>query len=254
MSLLEKLTLYLPIKNRSVFIDGVHIQNEILAHMPKLQSFTFYISTYNETNDLTHISDEDIQRTFTNIRQDHAVCLVNKINITETVCHIFTVPFLFDQLEDIGHIFPNIIFSRVEYLLVHDIIPSNEQFFLRVARAFPLLKNFRILNSGSKSPDNFNMLSCDNNQLYEIAEYPHLMSLDLLCANIDYVEQFLNEKKTYIPYLSKLTVIYNELRTVTEDFTREETRHNCVNIKELIMFIPLAHSKDFYTYFPLINI
>ncbi|CAF1109157.1 unnamed protein product [Adineta ricciae] len=253
MSLLEKLTLYLPL-HRSTFIDGAHIQDEILANMPELQSFTFYIRTYNRTGNLAHISSEDIQRTFTDNGQQHVVSIVNKIGLTTTTCCIFTVPFLFDQLEDIGSIFPNIIFCNVEYLSVNDVIPLNHDFFVRVGRAFPLLKNFRFLNYTLQSLADLDMFSTGNNQLYEIAEYPRLQSLDLLCASGCYVEQFLNERKTYAPYLSKLTVVFNDLRNVTEDFMREDTRRNCINIERLIMFIPLVHSKGFYTYFPLLRI
>jgi len=68
MSYLKELTLYLLIENRNRFIDGTHLQNEILVYMPQLHSFTFYISTYTNTVDLVHhLSSEDIQQTFTNI-------------------------------------------------------------------------------------------------------------------------------------------------------------------------------------------
>ena len=64
MSCLEKLTLYLRTINRDRFIDGTHIENEILAHMPQLNSFIFYICTYINNVDLIHnLSSEDIQRT-----------------------------------------------------------------------------------------------------------------------------------------------------------------------------------------------
>jgi len=70
--------------------------------------------------------------------------------------------------------------------------------------------------------------------------------------NINYFEQFLNERKTCVPYLTKLKVVYNNLRIVTNKFTREETQCNCAKIKQLLMLIPLVHSKDFYYYFPLL--
>jgi hypothetical protein len=125
--------------------------------------------------------------------------VANVINYTgyeQIVCSIFSIPFVFDRLEDIGSIFPNIRFSYVAYLLVHDVIPFNREFFIRIARAFPLLKKFSIANVKSAQISNF-----PNGQSYEIAEYPHLTYLDLLCANIDYLERFLNEKVTYMPRL-----------------------------------------------------
>ena len=67
MSHLEKLTLYLRVENRDRFIDGTHLQDEILVHMPQLNSFIFYISTnVNTVGLINHPTGEDIQRTFTN--------------------------------------------------------------------------------------------------------------------------------------------------------------------------------------------
>ncbi|CAF2812074.1 unnamed protein product [Rotaria sp. Silwood2] len=248
MSYLEKLTLYLRIKDRDRFIDGTHLENEILVYMPQLHSFTFYICTYIDTVGLIHnLSSEDIQRTFINIGQHHVASIVNYINDTQIVCSIFSIPFTFDRLEDIGNIFPNITFSCVTYLLVQDVVPFNHEFFVRVVRAFPLLKTFRIFNCESQSLCNIN-----SSESYEIAKYPYLTYLDMLGADINYIEQFLNEKKTYVPHLTKLKVVYNSLRIVTNNFTREETRYNCAKIKRLLMVIPLVHSKDFYYYFPLL--
>ncbi len=137
-------------------------------------------------------------------------------------------------------------------MFVQDIVPFNHEFFVRVAQSFPLLKNFRILNSKSQSSCNLNTFSPDNNQSNSIAEFPHLTYLDILCANINYLEQFLNERKTYVPCLTKLIVVYDNLRNVTNNFTREETRRNCAKMKKLMMTIPLVHSKDFYLYFTFV--
>jgi len=178
MSYLEKLTLYLRIKDRNRFIDGTHLVNEMLVNVPQLHSFTFYICTYIDTVGLIHKSaSEDIQRTFINIGQHHVASIVNCINDTQIVCSIFSIPFTFDRLEDIGIIFPNIIFSRVTYLLVEDVVPFNHEFFVRVARAFSLLKTFRIFNYESQSLCNIN-----SSESYEIAKYPYLTYLHMLSA------------------------------------------------------------------------
>jgi hypothetical protein len=220
MSYLEKLTLYLRIEDRDRFISGTHLENEILVNMPQLHSFTFYICTYTNTVGLVHnLSSKDIQRTFINIGQEHVASIVTYIDPKQIVCSIFSIPFTFDRLDDIGNIFPNIIFSYVTYLLVQDVVPFNREFFIRVARSFPLLKTFRILNGDSQSLCNLN-----SSQSYEVAEYPYLTYLDMLCGNINYLEQFLNEGKTYVPCLTKLKVVYNNLRIVTNNFKREETR------------------------------
>ncbi|CAF3822771.1 unnamed protein product [Rotaria sordida] len=78
MTYLEKLTLYLSIENRGRFIDNSHIQNEILLYMPRLHSFTFYISTYDDTDDLfRYVPNQDIQRIVTN--NGYQQCMANII-------------------------------------------------------------------------------------------------------------------------------------------------------------------------------
>ena len=251
MSNLEQLTLYLRIINRNTFIDDNHLQNEILVYMPQLHSFAFYICTYSNTVGLFHhVPNNNIPLTFTNIKQQRVAKIVNYIDENEMVYSIFSLPFTFDHLEDIGNIFPNIVFKNVTYLNVNDIVPFNHDFFIRIARAFPFLKSFRIHNFESQSVYNHNIYSSDNNQSDLIAEFPYLTSLDVTFGDIDYIEQFLNETKTYVPCLTELSVGYSELEIITKNFTREETRRNCAKIKRLIIIIPLVHSKDFYLYFP----
>ncbi|CAF3416395.1 unnamed protein product [Rotaria socialis] len=74
MTHLEKLTLYLRVRNRSSFVNGTHLHNEILVHMPQLHTFIFYISTENNINESVHrISNDDIQQTFTHTRYARTV-------------------------------------------------------------------------------------------------------------------------------------------------------------------------------------
>ncbi|CAF3904595.1 unnamed protein product [Rotaria sordida] len=54
MSYLEELTLYLHILGGSTFISGTHLDNEILSHMPRLHTFSFYFASENA------IADPDI--------------------------------------------------------------------------------------------------------------------------------------------------------------------------------------------------
>jgi hypothetical protein len=65
-------------------------------------------------------------------------------------------------------------------------------------------------------------------------------------ANTHYVEHFLNEKKThfFLPRLTKLKVDYDDLKMLTKNFTRDETRRNCAEVKRLI-----AQDLKVYLYF-----
>ena len=251
MSHLEKLTLYLPIDGQNRIIDGTYIQHDILDHMPQLYSFTFYICTYVETVDLSYkLTSEDIQQTLTGIGQQHTTSMVSYILSDKAACSIFSLPFEFGCLKDLGNKFPNIVFSCVTYLLVQDTHPFEHEFFMRIARSFPLLKHLRVLNEEPQVLGGLMTSSSGNCQLYSIIEYPHLTTLDLKYAHGDYVEQFLNERKAYIPCLTEFGVFIHDLKVVTKDFTREETRHNCGKVKRIFTLGSLVHSRDFCLYFP----
>jgi hypothetical protein len=246
MRYLENLTLYLCIKGRNKIIDGASVQNDILLYMPQLHSFTFYISTYADTRDLSHkLPQEDIS-----IGRRNRISIVNYVSPYAVVCSIFSLPFAFDYLADLGNLFPDVVFSNVTYLLVRDIDVFKHEFFVRIARSFPLLKHLRILNIESQLLADLLASSSDHPQSYSMVEYSHLTSLDVSYSHKDYLEQFLNETKAYVPCLTELTVCHRHLKTVTENFTREVTRRNCAKIKQLIIDPPLDNAEGYSHYFP----
>jgi hypothetical protein len=62
MSQLEELTVYLCILGGQLLINGTHLHNKILIHMPRLRTFTFYISNENVVaNPFLYLSSDDIQ-------------------------------------------------------------------------------------------------------------------------------------------------------------------------------------------------
>ncbi|CAF1438546.1 unnamed protein product [Rotaria sp. Silwood1] len=251
MSNLEKLTLNFSIKDRNSVIDGTYVQHDIFDCMPQLYSFTFYICTYVETVDLSYkLSSEDIQQTLTNIGLQDVTNIVNYVCDSRAACSIFSLPFQFDYLKDLGNKFPNIVFNYVTYLHVKDNDPFRHEFFVRIVRSFPLLKYLRIYNVRSSLPVDLMTFSSDNCQLYSTIEYLHLTILDLSCAHREYIEQFLNETKTYMPCLTELFVMVRDLTVVTKNFTRNETRRNCAKVKTLFILPPLLHVEGLYDYFP----
>ncbi|CAF0746518.1 unnamed protein product [Rotaria sp. Silwood1] len=248
---LEELNLNIINEKRSSFVDGTQINEKILIHMPPLSKFTFYISTKTKRKHMVHhLSNHDIEQTFFNIGYEQVCCFLTRIT-TSAICNIFSLPFVFDYLEYVGNTLPSMTFSRVTKLMVHDILPFSHEFFIGIARFFPLLKTMRVLNIHPQLQMSHKLNSNDN-QLHSIVEYPFLISLSLFYTHIDYVEQFLNKTKTHLPRFTELTVDYDQLRIVTENFTRDTTRLNCVNVKKLIFEKSIVHSKDFYTYFPLL--
>ncbi|CAF4182436.1 unnamed protein product, partial [Adineta steineri] len=236
MSNLEKLTLNVSVEGRNKVIGCAFVQHDILDYMPQLRSFTFYICTYVDPIALPHkLSSEDIQLTLTNIGLQHVSSTVSYVHRStdfvygvRAACSIFSLPFEFNYLHDLGNNFPNIVFSCVTYLLIQDTIPFEHEFFMRIARSFPLLKHLCIRNRESQKLDGLVTFSSDNCQLHSIIEYPHLTILDVRSSHIDYAEQFLNETKTFIPCLTEIEASFSgHLKAVTKDFTREETRRNC---------------------------
>ncbi|CAF2984933.1 unnamed protein product, partial [Rotaria sp. Silwood2] len=142
-------------------------------------------------------------------------------------------------------------FSHVTDLMVHSIMPFEHEFFLRIAHFFPFLKILCVINFESQLMMN-NYWNIDNNPLYSIVEYSNLISLDLQSSYINYIDQFLDHKKTHLPRLTKLAVNYDGLQRVTANFTRQSTLRNCAQVKELLFERVLVHTKHFYNYFPLL--
>ena len=139
----------------------------------------------------------------------------------------------------------------VTNLWVADVVSFEHEFFIWVARSFLLLDKLHLINLKLQSSCNINPLSSNDSQSYSIAKYPHLTLLDVRSGNIDNVEEFLNETKTSVACLTKLLIMHNDLKIVTKNFTREETRRNCTKIKQILVFNGLGCvTKDLSNYFP----
>ncbi len=251
MSNIEALNLHLTIDKQTTFIDGKHIHNEIIVHMPRLHTFNFYLCSFIRLNHLVdHLSKDDILQTFPKFICQQVDCMINYRSY-DVKYHAFSLPFMFDYFSFIDNTFPNIIFNHVTRLVVDDGIPFEHEFFMRITRSFPLLKLLQVLNLIPQSPISNKLSSNDNQLCSTIIEYPYLTSLDLGFVHHDYIDQFLNDKKTHLPRLTKLTVDYYRLITVTRNFTNDRTRINCMKVKKLNLCRKISiHSEDFYAYFP----
>ncbi|CAF0787662.1 unnamed protein product [Adineta steineri] len=247
---LEKLTLNLSFLFETTFIDPIYLLKQLTMHMLRLTSFNFYLGIqYNKNGLLPYLSNNNIKQNYVRIGNQEILDFVQNVNRT-IVYHIFTLPFQFTRLLYVGNIFPSITFNYVIDLYLYDQVPFEHEFFLRISKAFPKLKRLCMLNSRPWSYETH--ISFDNViQPYEIVEYPHL-SILTITASIFYLEQFLNETITRLPSLTELKVFYDELRYITQDFTRQTTRHNCANVKRLWINKLVAGSKDYWSYFPLL--
>ena len=85
-----------------------------------------------------------------------------------------------------------------------------------------------------------------------LISFPHLILLDLHNAHVDYLELFLFHKNTSMPHLIDLSVKYESLAMVTNNFTNDAARLTCTKIKRLRLDVLFVRSKDFHQYFPLL--
>ena len=249
MSNLEELTLNIWINRRTSFIVGPQIKNDLLVHLPRLSKLMFHIQNevVKEHLPLHSLSEEDIQRSFAGVTNQPVACILTRYSSTAT-CRVFSLPYIFNEFHYLNNRFPLIIFPHVTRLEAYDTVPFEHEFFLRIAHYFPLLEHLTVFNKGPQLKK-----SNDSNELSSHATYPRLISLNLPCGHIDYVEQLLYGTKTYLPRLTELKVDYDQLNIVTEYFTKDATRSNCAQVEQLIIEGVFAHSKEFYSYFPVLH-
>ncbi len=223
--------------------------------MPYLHTFIFDIVT-EHVNINQHLkpSPDDIRRTFIE-RGYSADCYIDYDYIGSGRCHVYSLPFEMDCIYYITHGFPGGIFRNVRALSLRDFSHSFEhEFFARIARSFPLLSRLTLYNRTEQKEKPLHQL-VKPEEASSMIEYSHLVELYYNHdVHIDYVEQFLSNLNTRLPCLSKLHVKYEQLVTVTENFTRNTTRMNCAKLKRIKFDneVKTVHSKDFYLYFPLL--
>ncbi|CAF0916405.1 unnamed protein product [Adineta steineri] len=253
MIYLEELELCLDVSHRSTFIDGTHLKNEILIYLPRLQIFMFNIKTHSKSmsNYMYMQSNNDISRTFLNWQYGRVNCYISHYPDNAAQCHIFSLPCNMTYIYMISYGFQGDVCKNVRILYLSDReYPFKHEFFLRIARAFPFITHLTVLNNRI-----INNTDESNDQLTSVVEFHHLISLSIRFQRAIYVEQFLVDTNTYLPNLIDLKISYNNLVTVTNNFTRDVTRRNCSNVQNLSFTIRTitAHAKDFYLYFPCLK-
>jgi hypothetical protein len=250
---LEELSLDLRVNNRFTFIDGIHFKNEMLIHLPNLQTFKFNIITQCQfmSNEIHRQSNNDISRTFLDWPYGKVDGYISHYPNNTAQCHVFSLPCSMTDIYRISYGFQGSLYRNVRYLSLSDrVYPFKHEFFLRIARAFPFITDLTVLNN--RIPDNIDE---NNDKKTSIVEFHHLISLTIHFQRAFYVEQFLVDTNTYLPNLIDLTVSYNNLVTVTENFTRHATRSNCSKIQTLKFTIRTmtANPEEFYVHFPCLK-
>jgi len=243
---LEKLTLSLIARDRTSFIDGNQLYNDIICKLSHLHTFIFDIVTENVPIDKELLPTSDDVRRALIQRGYHVDCYIDYYIGDKGRCHIYSLPFTMEQMHIVTNNFPGGLFMSVRKLCVNDSLrPFEHDFFAHISRAFPLLNRLSIYNLNGQRK------KLIDEQASSIIEFSYLLELHLTWAHIDYIQQFLFQSNTSLPCLNKLHAQYEDLITVTENFTSDAARANCAKLKHIIFdLIPVVYSENFYDYFP----
>ncbi|CAF4394165.1 unnamed protein product [Rotaria sp. Silwood2] len=212
---LEELTLSLIVDDRTSFIDGTHLVNNILNKISYLKTFIFNIITEYVTMDeellptLDDIGRPLIQRGF------NVNCYIDYNEFYQGQCHIYSLPFTIDCMHIHSSLFHGGLFRTVRYLYVQDFFrPFEDDFFARIAQAFPLLNKLTIFNKYKQAK--LIQQQDKHESTSSIIEFSHLMILNVAMSHIDYPKQFLFDCNTRLPCLNRLHIKYKDLMIVTE--------------------------------------
>ncbi|CAF4498219.1 unnamed protein product, partial [Rotaria magnacalcarata] len=228
MIFLEELTLRLNVCDRLTFIDAAQLNNEVLIHLPRLQTLTFNIVTFIKAfNGTSRTPINNIQHTFYNGKNHQLVYYVDFYSRGKAQSHIYSIPYVLNDLLNISRNFPGGLFSCVRDISLMDIeFPFEHDFFLKISRCFPLLTHLFVFNIVPQQHKRTSQLNATD-QISSIVEFPHLTNLRISSRCIDYMEQFLIDTNTRLPHLVELNSHHEHLVIVTDYFTRDATRRNC---------------------------
>ncbi|CAF4758939.1 unnamed protein product, partial [Rotaria sp. Silwood2] len=193
----------------------------IIDYLPRLNQFQFNIrSTMLLKNQIDLPSNEDIQYTFKDFLNNKIISCVNYfLENNQGQCHIYSYPYTMRRYENIANNFPGGLFTCVYEVSLYDEHPFEHEFFIRIQKSFPFMKRLAIINKKAQKYKQRKKLKNINQDLFVI-KYSHLKRLILDEAHDDYVEQFLLDTKTCLPYGVDLYVDYKPLKRVTYNFKR----------------------------------
>ena len=239
---LEELTLCLTVREEKTFLDGNNLKKDILRHLARLNRFSFSISSYIFANSEAILpSLEDIQRTFddfSNLQVLSSVDYFPKAQLAR--CLIYSCPSLLQYYDIITNHFPGGLFINVRIVSLIDERPFEHEFFHAIQQSFPFLQRLSVENDQPQKCKQF---------FKSVIEYPYLNELIIVDVHDDYIEQFLVHSKASFQNIT-LHINYESLQRITHHFTRDDTRMNCTQINQLVLYGERNHSHCLQEYFP----
>jgi hypothetical protein len=230
---LKKLSLSLEIDFQERFIDGNHLQDNVIRHMPRLEHFMFNIRSIIRPNyNPVHLStNEEIRSTLTDLTKSPIVSYRDDFaKWGEGHCHIYTSPYSWMEYHYVSNSFASEVFSNVQHITCYDERPFEHSFFLRLAHSFPSMRVLTLTNQAAQL-EKACQQPCDEKERLPVVRYPSLRKLELLEVHDDYVEQFLFETRTFFSNGMHVCNDRSQMKRVTKDFMRDETRLNCSKVK-----------------------
>ncbi len=200
------------------YIDGVQLYDDILVYMPRLNKFIFNIDTSIVENNIqiSLSSNEDIQRSF--IRREYGPVYSHVETFSkQNKCrgNSYSLPYQFKCFHYLNNSFQGDMFHNVQSLMMTDLRPFEHNFFKVISQSFPLLHIFNDKPQKEKQQSGTCII------------FPHLILLQINCAHVDYAEQFLFDKYCHLPCLLNLSIGYESLILVTNNFTNDAVRLTC---------------------------
>lgn len=156
--------------------------------MCHLKVFKFDIHSFVRSEDgITSLRDEDIQRTFASLNINGMISSVNHYpTIQRSQCHVYSLPLTSRRYEYVSNHFPRLVHRCVRIVSLYGDRPFEDEFFIRIEQAFPLIEELTINN---KSPQK------NKNPQSTRIEYAHLLKLKFQQVHDDYMEFFVRRSK-----------------------------------------------------------
>ena len=246
---LEELDLHLVLHCEKRFIDGYDLKYNIINHLLRLNKFVFNIRACHYLNDQVYLlSNEEYQHSFSDFKNNKIISCIDYFPIYGQ-CHIYSYPYRAKTYEYITNNFPDGLFKYVREVSLCDYRPFEHEFFMKIAKSFPLMEQLTIYNGKPQKNKSYEQSKYDNQHLSPI-QYPYLSVLDLHSAHDDYVEQFLLDTKTSLIRTVNVQVLFSTLVGITHNFTRDATRINCGKLFSIYVPRDISISTQLVDYLP----
>ncbi|CAF3389172.1 unnamed protein product [Rotaria socialis] len=200
-------------------------------------------------NEIILPSKEYIQKPFKNFPHAQIICYMDRfLDRGECQYHIFTYPSQISYYQYLSNQFPGGYYPYVRMVSLFDEYPFEHEFFLQITQSFPFIEKLVLINREPQKHKQSSKSENDNCHL-SIVKYSHLIELNIERVYDDYVEEFLSETKTFFQNNIRLRIASNALLRVTKNFTRKDTRMNCIKVEDLLPWGEFRSSKSFQEYF-----